>query len=696
MTDFVVIGTDTDAGKTTFALLWLAAFSDRYEYWKPLETGASDAQKAEKLVPSGHIHPPLIRLNRPVAPLLGAREESKTIPAAAQIAAARPVPSSQGRFLIVETFGGPFSPLNESELQFEFIRLLKIPSLLVSSSAVGAIGRTLQCLLSLGRYLITPHAVVLVGKHDAFALEQITRHWPASRVFSLEAPVTWDVKGVARAAGNQRQILEDIMLVLGGGQSPPLAPPYQGGEKKIGGSVSLSPPPPASLNPSPPWQAPPDSSPPWQAPHDFSPSWQGGEGGVEALLERDRRLVWHPYTSLRETDPPLVSVGACDEFIELADGRRVIDAISSWWTILHGHRHPVLMAALDEAARAFDHVHFAGVTHAYAVNLAELLLNTAPWQNGRVFYSDNGSTGVEVALKMAYQYWCHRGEPERTIFVSFENAYHGDTFGAMAVGRDPLFFGTYEPLLFQVERVPVSPDRLDETLSRHGKKVAAVILEPLVQGAGGMCMHSPWVLHELFEIAKKHGVIFIADEVMTGGGRTGTLWAHQAAQIAPDLICTAKTLAGGVLSLAATLAAPAIVEAWDTDDRRRTFFHGHSFTAHPLACAVAVANLKMLTSAPLTAPGRIESFWKDSLAGLKDHKRVRDLRIRGTIAAIEIDTPGGYLAEVSRAIRLLCLNEGVLIRPLGSVLYAMPPMCTSDKSLLQIADVMKKAIDSLS
>ena len=196
---------------------------------------------------------------------------------------------------------------------------------------------------------------------------------------------------------------------------------------------------------------------------------------------------------------------------------------------------------------------------------------------------------------MAYQYWCHQESPRRTWFVGLEGGYHGDTFGAMSVSRDPLFFGRFEPLLFQAEIVPPYAERLDDALQRHAGKVAAVIVEPLVQGAGGMRMHSAEELGRMAAVARHHGVLFIADEAMTGGGRTGTLWAHQAAGIAPDLICAAKTLAGGVLPLAVTLAAPSVVAAWDTADRSRTFFHGHSFTAHPLACAVAVANWKMLT-----------------------------------------------------------------------------------------------------
>jgi adenosylmethionine-8-amino-7-oxononanoate aminotransferase len=640
MTDLLILGTDTDAGKTTFALLWLAVFADGYEYWKPLESGESDTERVRHLVPAATVHEPLARFRQAVAPLLAARAEGGTIPTAETIAAAKPVPRQPGRHLLLETFGSPLSPLNDSELQLALVRRLAIPSVLIASTAVGAIGRTLQCLQALETHAIRPAAVVLVGQPDAFTVEQIARHWPSAKVFALQPPADWDLAGVLRCSHEQRAVLEAIRSHLA--------------------AVTT-----------------------------------GRQSEQVDLLERDRRYVWHPYTSLREPSPPLVAVAAQDEFLWLADGRRVIDGISSWWTILHGHRHPVLMAALREAAASFDHVHFAGVTHAHAVTLAELLLSTAPWPGGRVFFSDNGSTAVEVALKMAYQFWCHRGEPRRTWFVGFEGGYHGDTFGAMAVGRDPVFFGRFAPLLFRAEIVPLSAERLDDALKHHRNEVAAVIVEPLVQGAGGMRMHSEEELRGLAEVARSHGVLFIADEVMTCGGRTGLLWAHRAAGITPDLICAAKTLAGGVLSLAATLASPAVVAAWDTDDRSRTFFHGHSFTAHPLACAVAIANWKMLTAAPDPRPQRMETFWKHALAPLRDHPRVRDVRIRGTIAAVELNVPGGYLADVGRQMRESCLKEGVLLRPLGSVLYAMPPLGTSEQSLEQIARAIMQAVTSL-
>jgi adenosylmethionine-8-amino-7-oxononanoate aminotransferase len=418
--------------------------------------------------------------------------------------------------------------------------------------------------------------------------------------------------------------------------------------------------------------------------------------GEADLIRRDRAAVWHPYTSLADPEDPLPVVGAEGEYLELADGRKLIDGISSWWTILHGHRHPPLVEALRAASAHYDHVVFAGATHPPGVSLAEQLLASAPWRGGRVFYSDNGSTAVEVALKMAYQAWCHRGEPQRQLFIGLEHGYHGDTFGAMAVGRDPLFFGRFEPLLFRTLRVPVSPDALAAALAQHRGEVAAVIVEPLVQGAGGMRMHAPSELRDLFRVAREHGVIFVADEVMTGCGRTGSLWAFEQAGIAPDLICTAKTLAGGMLPLAATLAAPEIVSAFETTERARTLFHGHSFTGHPLACAVAVANWTELAAGEWRADvQRIEAVWRARLAPLRTEPGVADVRICGTIAAIEFDVPGGYLADVGRHLRRVCLSHGVFLRPLGNVLYALPPLRTQTAALHRIADAMTACVREL-
>ncbi len=638
MSDLVILGTDTAAGKTTFALLWLAAFADRYEYWKPVESGDPDSARVTRLVPSAVVHSAACRFAHPVAPPLAARLENAVVPSAAAIAAARPRPQKPNRQLLIETFGSPFSPLNECQLQLPLIQALEAAPVLIGSSALGAIGRTLQALVSLSTWGIKPRAVVLIGPGEDYALAEIRKHHEVP-VFSLRPPHCWDVAGIRQAAREQQTIIEEIRGCLVDVPQPAL--------------------------------------------------------NVTKVVERDRELIWHPYTSLGEADPPLVCVGAQDEFLFLADGRRLIDGISSWWTILFGHRHPPLLAALQAAAGQLDHVLFAGVTHPWAVELAELLLASAPWQGGRVFFSDNGSTAVEVALKMAYQYWCHLGEPRRTRFIGFAGGYHGDTFGAMAVSRDPVFFGRFEPLLLQADILPLDPPWLDDMLNRHRDEVAAVILEPLVQGAGGMRMHSPEVLRRIVEVTHDHGVLFIADEVMTGGGRTGTLWAHQAAAVAPDLICAGKTLAGGLLPLAATLVAPQVVAAFDTAEKSRTFFHGHSFTAHPLACAVAAACWQLLPAALATQVPRLEAFWKDALDPLRQLRRVKEVRVRGTIAAVELDVGGGYLADVAGPLRRCCLAAGVLLRPLGPVLYAMPPLCTSQESLAQIARAMTRAVADL-
>jgi adenosylmethionine-8-amino-7-oxononanoate aminotransferase len=637
MSDVIILGTDTGVGKTTFALLWLAAFADRYSYWKPLETGESDSQHVQQTLPDVEVFPPLASYADPVAPLLAARRVGDMIPTSRVIADSKPRPKKQN--LLIETFGGPLSPLNESELQVELIRRLGLPCILVSSSAVGAIGRTLSCFRSIEDFAIRPRAVVLLGEPDEFAAEQI---WKIGgvRVISLRQPESWDHVGIHLAAREQLAALQKLHQVV----SQPV--------------------------------------------------------GVEAvddetILQRDRQHVWHPYTSLLDPDGPLPVVGAQDEFLHLADGRRLIDGISSWWTILHGHRYAPLVATLSDALEQIDHVQFAGVTHPWAVQLAEQLLARTTWKGGRVFYSDNGSTAVEVALKMAYQFWSMRGEPQRTLFIGFEHSYHGDTFGAMSVGRDPVFFGQFEPLLFHAKIVPLSAQRLDELLTRHRGMVAAVIVEPLVQGAGGMQMHSPAELRDMFDVTQRHDVLLIADEVMTGCGRTGTFWAHDAAEISPDLICAAKTLAGGILPLAATLASPRIAAAWETGDRSRTFFHGHSFTAHPIACAVAGANLSLLPRGANGLAQEQESFWQRALEALRGHRGVLDVRIRGSIAAVELDADGGYLSEIGGKLRRRCLEHGVMLRPLGNVLYTLPPLNTTDESLAQIAAAMIEAVQFL-
>ncbi len=632
---FIVLGTDTEAGKTTFSLLWLQAFGGSWSYWKPLETGVSDSQSVRRLVPGSSVHEPLLYYEEAVAPLFAARHLGLTIPAARDLIAKMP----DRHPLLIETFGSPFSPLNEHELQLELIRCCALPGILVTASRVGAIGRSLSMLAALQAHKVFPCAIVLLGEKDEEAAEELARRGTVP-VFSVPMPTAWEQPAIHQAAVQARPQLNAIAALI------PKQSPVQGEVQ------------------------------------DRSQSW----------LEQDRTIVWHPYTALQPQDQPLAIVAAQDEFLHLADGSRIIDGISSWWTTLHGHRTPLLVRALEDALQRLDHVLFAGATHPYACRVADLLAAGVPYARARVFFSDNGSTAVEVALKMAYQFWHLRGESQRTLFVSFEHGYHGDTFGAMAVSRDPLFFGRFEPLLFQIIQSRVDANQLESLLQQHRGKVAAAIIEPMVQGAGGMRMHTAAMLRDIAQVCERHGILLIADEVMTGCYRTGRQWAFQHAGITPDLICTSKTLAGGILPLAATIVAPQLATEFMAAEPGQLFYHGHSFTAQPLACAVAAANLAWMAQSPPRAPQRFESFWQRKLLPLRDNPHVKDVRICGSIAAVEIESTGGYQAPVGRKLRSICLENGVMLRPLGNVLYAMPPFCTSEASLEQIAVAMNAAI----
>lgn len=412
------------------------------------------------------------------------------------------------------------------------------------------------------------------------------------------------------------------------------------------------------------------------------------------LTARDARVSWHPYTQHQVEATPLAVRRARGATLELWDGSEVLDAISSWWATLHGHGHPRLVEAMARQAAELDHVLFAGATHEPAVRLAEELVQLAPEGLSRVFYSDNGSTAVEVALKMARQAWVHRGEPERTVFIALEGAYHGDTFGAMAIGDPDPFHVPFGPLLFEVRRVPPDGSALREALEELGPRCAGFVGEPLVQGAAGMVMHSPQFLRQVRALCDEFGVPWIADEVMTGFGRTGKLFACEHAGVAPDLLCLAKGLTGGSFPLSATLAREEDFAAFLSEERGRAFFHGHTFTANPIGCSVALASLSVCrdedTPARLERIGAtIEAHLREELEGSPD---VRGLRRTGGIVAFDLAPPcgeeAGYLSGLQPLLRARALERGVLLRPLGNVLYALPPACTTEEEALRIAEVM--------
>ena len=410
------------------------------------------------------------------------------------------------------------------------------------------------------------------------------------------------------------------------------------------------------------------------------------------LQDRDRRHSWHPYTRHGVETSLLGVVGAEGNRLKLDDGREVIDGISSWWATLHGHGHPALVEAMTRQAQELDHVLFAGCTHEPAVRLAEELAKEAPEGLTRAFFSDDGSTAIEVGLKMALQSWVQRGEPERRVFIALEGGYHGDTFGAMSVGDPEPFFVAFQPLLFEVRRVGPDLDEFTAALEELGERCAGFILEPLIQGAAGMKMHSVAFLRGAREALSARGLPLIADEVMTGFGRTGELFATRKAGVSPDILCLAKGLTGGMLPLAATLATEELFSCFLSEDKSGALFHGHTFTAHPIGCAVALASLEVNraedTPAKLDAIGaRIEAALLDELGG--DADLVHGLRRTGGVVAFESkSSETGYFSLDTLALREEALAHGVLLRPLGETVYALPPACTNEEDCLRIAKAM--------
>ncbi len=418
---------------------------------------------------------------------------------------------------------------------------------------------------------------------------------------------------------------------------------------------------------------------------------------MSELTTRDAKCLWHPYTQHGAEATPLAVQRAHDAVLELADGRELIDAISSWWTCLHGHGQPRIVEAMQRQAAELDHVLFAGATHEPAVQLAEELVCEAPDGLTRVFYSDNGSTAVEVALKMAYHRWVRAGQPERTVFLALEGSYHGDTFGAMSVGDRVPFFEPYERLLFDVHRVPADEAALAAAFAAHGGRVAALIVEPLVQGAAGMVMHDAAFLRAARAACDAEGVPLIADEVFTGFGRTGAMFACRRAGVAPDLMCLAKGLTSGMLPLAVTLATEEIYESFLASERTGFFAHGHSMTANPIGCAVALASLALTRENDV--PERLDAIGGRIHAGLEEmtgDPRVTNLRRCGGIVALDLVPPAGdeagYHAALTPRLRAAAVDEGVLLRPLGNVLYAVPPACTTDAECDAIAAAMRKLV----
>ncbi len=427
-----------------------------------------------------------------------------------------------------------------------------------------------------------------------------------------------------------------------------------------------------------------------------------------SLTDLDKRYLWHPFTQAATHAPPLLAVSAKGSRVTDADGKDYLDMVSSWWVNLHGHGHPAIAQAIATQAGQMEQVIFAEFTHQPAITLAARIAELLPGDLERVFYSDDGSTAVEVALKMALQYWRNQGEA-RTAFIGFDGGYHGDTVGAMSVGQTSGYFAMWQDMMFpaRIAPFPYTWDGDPNVESKEAKAlfelgallecghVAAVIIEPLVQGASGMRMCRPDFLQKVEKMVRASGALLILDEVMTGFGRAGSLFACQKAGIVPDFICLSKGLTGGFLPMAMTVTRPFIYDAFLGQDISRAFLHGHSYTANPLGCAAGLASLDLLLSPDCAqARARLEAthrHWLDRLAAQGLAERTR---LHGTVAAFDVPNPtslpdGVIGSRLKREFR----TRGLIIRPLGKVIYLLPPYCVTEDELAyawgQIEEVLK-------
>lgn len=423
--------------------------------------------------------------------------------------------------------------------------------------------------------------------------------------------------------------------------------------------------------------------------------------------------IWQPFTQMKTSPLPLKVVKGQGVMLQLEDGRQIMDCISSWWVTIHGHGHPTIANAIYQQAQQLEHVIFAGFTHEPAEKLACKLLTHLSPSLTRVFFSDNGSTAVEVALKMAYQYWYNQGETHRTTFIGFEGGYHGDTVGAMSIGSSSPFWQPFQPLMFSLDVVPFPAtfdddsdveakeaqtlEKLECLLKQYPQRYAGIFIEPLVQGAAGMRMCRPQFLQAVERLVRQFGVLLIYDEVMTGFGRTGDWFASVKSDTTPDIICLSKGISGGFLPLAVTLCKEDIYRAFYSDDVHKTFFHGHSYTGNPIACAAALASLELLEQNPQVFRDMENQHRCYLDKWLKGNPKISQVRTCGTISAMEIVTnhESDYFNNIGSVLRSRFLEAGFLLRPLGNTLYLMPPYCITSSELESIYQAIHRVLDTI-
>ncbi|MBK9577730.1 MAG: adenosylmethionine--8-amino-7-oxononanoate transaminase [Fibrobacterota bacterium] len=649
-----VTGTGTDVGKTLCSAILCALWEA--DYWKPVQTGqVIDSLEILRLSVCTPIHLSTIHLQEPASPHWAAQLEDFRIDLALLLEE-----HPQGYSLVIEGAGGALVPLNESEDMIDLAKGLGVPMLVVASTELGTLHHTLatvQCIRSRG---VEVAGVLLNGL----------------------------------AHGENARQIRDRGQVKILGRVPPLYPVDAQSIQELCRHWLLDP-----------WVDPCTEETPRS--HPSNPD--------RTLQQRDAQCIWHPYTQHQSALPPLEIQFAHGATLHTTDGEEIVDAVSSWWVCNHGHTHPAIAKAIATQARALEQVIFAGCTHEPGVQLAERLLPLLPGQMSRLFYSDNGSTAIEVAIKACVQMARRRGV-QRPRVAALEGAYHGDTFGAMAAGSRSVFSEPFEPYLFEVDRLPtpagcwdpgsvqaqdatqVALKSLGEWMNLHSGEIACLLVEPLIQGSAGMKMYPRAYLEGLDQLCKAHGIPWIADEVFTGFGRTGGDFAcrrqsgHPA--LSPAAVCLSKGLTGGFLPLGATAFREEIFQDFLSEDRKEAFFHGHSFTGNPLGCAAALAALDLLQDPALASQWRQLEVWqRESLATLAQEHPISGMRVLGTIAAFELpDSPGGYLASRGQTVARLCREAGVLVRPLGDTLYVVPPYSIRESQLARVFEALESAL----
>ena len=674
-----VAGTGTDVGKTvaTAALLRaLTGLGVAAQAVKPVQTGVA-AQTA--LCGDAAIHADAVRdmtplcglapaavlriFSLPASPHLAAAREGVVLDAAGLTQSIREhwdVLAPELELLLLEAAGGLFAPLNAREGMIDLMADLAAPVILVARNELGALNHILLSLAALQARGLELAGVVFSGlprevarasgeavlaENIRFLGEHLAGNWPEALLCvlpwaDLSGPAAWDR-------------LAKALL--------PLARSLAGGGASAGAQAPMLP--------------------------------------CEDLEARDHAALWHPYASAMQLPPLETAAGSHDNRIVLADGRELVDGMSSWWAAVHGYNHPRLVGALRAQSGLMPHVMFGGLTHAPAVTLGERLLAAMPRGLDRVFFADSGSVAVEVALKMALQYQQGRGEHARTRFLAPRGGYHGDTLGAMSVcdpvtGMHRLFAGLL-PQQFFMERpscrfdAPFDPASLDDArriLAEHGDEIAAVVLEPVVQGAGGMWFYHPEYLRGLAELCRKAGALLIFDEIATGFGRTGRLFAAEWAGVTPDILCCGKALTGGVLTLAATACTAEVAEGICRDGR--VFMHGPTFMANPLACAVASASLDILEEGRWPAQvAALERNLAEGLAPCRNSPGVADVRVLGAIGVVEMAGPVN-----GPALQRFFVERGVWIRPFGRLIYLMPPYITPPEDVARLCAAVVAAL----